>query len=269
MFELNSWHPITLPSMGRFYGGKMPGGNVEVTPWTTQQEEDLVRHGGKDTFTLRVLEKNVRLPQGMPLEDLVVGDQFFLLVQLRINSLSPFITYTWPCDDCRKKTKTQVDLRELSCRVPEEDEESPFDVKLPQAGVTISLKHQTVKDQIAVKKYSDEHNDDGVLVFRFSRQIESIDGHTLKYDEKKDFVRKLGLLDFQVMRKALNDRQVGYTLSMKIKCDHCGVVSDEFIPIENGFFRPDREDLERAAEELVAGNRAADELPCGQEVSVE
>ena len=260
MFELNSWHPLTLPSMGRFYKDKMPGGQVQVTPWTTQQEEDLVRHGGKADFNLRVLRNNVQLPEGLSLEDLLVGDQFFLLVQLRINSLSPYLTYTWPCE-CEKRTETQIDLRTMTCRTPDEDEDNPFDVKLPRADVMVTMAHQTVRDLLAVQEYAKTHDEGATQTFRFSRQIQAVDGHSLKYDEMKDFVRGLSMLDFQILRRALNDRQIGYILTMDLTCDHCGSVSKQLIPLQNSFFRPDRADLDRAAADLADGDRAPDTVP--------
>lgn len=253
------WHPLTLPSLGQFYGGKCPSGQVYITPWTTMQEEALVRYSdqGPGKLMAGMVSQNVRLPGGLMADELLTTDQYFLLVQLRAISLTRFVTLLFNCPACSKSSEKQLDLTQLKTRTPEPDEQEPFEVWLPKCDVTVELHFSRVKDALAIAEYK-KNNSDGALRYRYARQIDTINGESKKFDEKKDFVSKLILLDLQEMTDMIEQNETGLVTQLQIACDHCGRVEDEWeMPMTDSFFRPRRSDI-RAEIDLARQARRGD-----------
>lgn len=254
-----TWHPVVLPSMGIFYGEKCPGGAVEITPWTTAQEEMFVRYGGTKPMELigRLIESNVRLPAGMKHEDMLLTDRYFLLFQLRSLSLLPYYSFTHTCPKCSLEHQVTVDLTTLKVKVPDAGApQEPFEVKLPKCGRSVHVRFLRVSDEQAIEAYEQtvlrSINDPGSPATRFkiARQIEMIDGHTPKFDEKMSFVKDLHFLDLTLIRMTLDKNETGMLLNITTVCPRagCGQVDKWVLPFDNGFFRLTDADLERAGQ---------------------
>jgi hypothetical protein len=258
----NTWHIVTLPSMGVFYSGKCPGGKVEITPWTTAQEELHVTYGGRDPYTLidKLIEGNVRLPSGLTHDEMLTTDRFFLLYQLRSVSLVSKYTVIRTCK-CKHEHEVQVDIDALKVKVPDEGESEPFDVYLPRSKKTVALRLLRVADEKATreqgKKYSTMTGGNASSVgtaFTLARQILTIDGESKKFDERRDFVSKLVLLDLAVIRNAVEKHETGLLTSVEATCPKCGYVDSEWeVPLQETFFRLSESDIRAALE--VDGKR--------------
>lgn len=257
--DTRMWHPTQLPSQGRFYKtGKgepqCPEGKVEYALWTTTQEEILIRFGGQDGFVDKMLIDNVRLPAGMKYEDLLIADQFYLLMLLRMESICPFFTYHVSCRQCKKDYPTQANLKELKVLDKNEVADEPFECFLPHKGVSLMLRYPRIKDQSALEKISKDKSklsdavrgEDGILRYQYARQIVTLDGQSVQFNELKDFVAGLAMLDLRAIQMVMEDNDIGYNLSWESKCSSCGADNESDLPLDESFFRPGRTDIEAA-----------------------
>lgn len=255
MPDLRVWHPLTLPSEGRFYKSAAgeplcPGGKIEYALWTTEAEEILVRYGEADDIADRMLRSNIKLPETMEYEDLLVSDQFYILMKLRAESLCPYYTYTCGCRKCKKEYEVQANLQELKLLDINNVADEPISCALPAKGVELQLRFPRVKDAVALQKLEKELEEkqtpDGVLLYQYARQIVKVDGESMPFNEKKDLVRSLTMLDTSAIRMVLEDNDIGYNLMDESECTHCGTANQSAIPIDVRFFRPSRTDIATA-----------------------
>ena len=261
------WHPVKLPSNGQYYAGRCVEGKVEITPWTTAQEEMFVRYGGAKASELidKLIINNVRLPNGMKPDELLITDRFFLLFQLRGISLVTQYTFTHTCPKCQTEHPISLDINNLKVKVPDGEESEPFDVKLPRCGKKVSLRLFRASDEKAMLEYESKTIQRGVdsgspaYRFKLARQMEKIDGVTAKFDEKMSFISNLVWIDLQLMRKAIEKYETGLILDIEIECPKsgCSHAHKGEVPIQETFFRPLESDFESAvgmAEEPGTGN---------------
>lgn len=248
--EVAGWHPVTLPSLGQYYEGRLPKGVVHITPWTTQQEETMARYGGNPQAMMAgLMRDNVRFAGGMTYEDLLITDQFFLIMQLRSISLSRFMHVNTECGFCGKMDEVQINLNEMGVRTPEPDEVEPIEITLPRCGKTVALRFMRVKDALAEVAYQEQTEAKTVTRYRYARQILSIDGQSAKFDEKQDFVGSLVLLDLTVLRNALEDKETGVQSTVSRTCSQCGKVEKGWVaPLGAGFFRAGDADIRAEVE---------------------
>lgn len=247
--DSRQWHPLHLPSEGRFYGDSCPEGKIEYTLWTTAQEEMLVRYGGTEDLVDRMIIDNIRLPEGLEYDDLLTADQFFILMKLRAASITPFFTYEIECSKCRESYSHQANLNELDIAPGTERAEEPFACFLPHADVEIQLRFARIKDTKKIRdirKTKKGRGDEGMLKYIYARQIVQIDGQTKQFDELREFVSGLTSLDLNVIKLAMEDNDIGCTLSEESECSNCGRVNDSVIPVDTDFFRPRRVDVTAA-----------------------
>jgi len=250
----SSWHPLQLPSLGRYYGDKCPDGMVEVTPWTTAQEEEIVRHSqnpGKSNLVDKLLSANVRYPNGFKYEELVGADQHYLLLKIRTMSLSPFYSVEYICPRCEKTVPHQHNLEELDVTSPTEETtwDEPFKVVLPKCGADVEFRHLRMKDVKSVQDYknADSAIPRDAITFQFAKKIISVNGNSgMKFDEKRDFVKGLIMLDMEVFRDAADRKDFGFSTEVTVQCPRCSHEHVVDLPINMGFFRACRADIESA-----------------------
>lgn len=249
---------IILPSMGKYYGNKLPEGKIQITAWTVSQEDIIDRMGDEKENPLESLrsmvENNVLWPTGFTYDDLLTTDHFFLLMQLRCLSLTNFMTVIHTCPKCWTSAETQLDLSKATVKVPDEDdtEMEPFGCFLPKKKVEISVRFLRVGDEAAADKYV---KDAVVKVpaqakrFIYARQISAVGGQSLKFDERIDFVSTLAMLDLEVFKNRLLKKQTGITGFFSATCDTCKTEDKTWAPpLHVRFFRPLSTDIDRAAE---------------------
>lgn len=267
MTDALSWHPLRLPSQGRFYGAKSgeggakelvcPDGAIEYRLWTTEAEETLARYSGSVNLVDKMIEGNIRLPEGLAYGDLLVADQFFVLMRLRADSLCPFFTYAVKCGECGEKYDQQANLQELKVLDKTDTAEEPMSCFLPHAKVEVTLRYPRVGDSQylakieAQKKTQDKK--DGLMKYQFARQLITVDGRSVPFMELKDWVNGLTMLDIRAIGQVLDDNEIGYDLKDESECPRCGRINDPIVPVDESFFRPRRTDLARAIE-LAKGN---------------
>lgn len=252
----NGWHPVKLPSLGRFYDN-IPGGDIEITPWTTAQEEIMLRVGKSPGERLKVIQDlvrgNTRFPEGFDYGELLVADQHFLLMRLRAVSLMPQYTVDFACPNCQKNSPLSFNLDELEVITPDEGTAEPFTVKLPKCQMTVAVRLTRVKDEQAAIEYRQKQENAGLpdaegKSHRFSlvRQLVSVDGETgLKWDEKMEFIGGLHYLDLQVYKGIFAKNDIGLNMEARVECPSCGFRPLNWeIPLQLGFFHPKQCDID-------------------------
>lgn len=247
------WEPIQLPSLGRYYD-KCPDGMVEITPWTTVQEEEIIRHSKnpQGNFIDKLISSNVKFPDGFTMGDLLTSDQHFILMKLRALSIGCVYTVDYTCSECKTVQEVSTNIDELPVHVPDDDSswDEPFEVFLPKCGKTVSFRHLRVKDQQSISKNIKSREMVGLsdtVAFTLAKKIVSIDGDTsFKFDEKKDFVNSLVMLDTRVLSAEEEKFSSGIHTEISVVCSKCGLSTKWDIPIQIEFFRPKRTDIDAA-----------------------
>jgi hypothetical protein len=247
-------HEVTVPSKGLLYGDKMPDGKVAIVPWTIAQEEILIRQAemGSADLMHQLLRNNVLLPNGMQYEDLLTTDRFFLLVQVRCISLLSTMILPSKCPKCNHEHLAQVNLQQMPCKVPDEIDilEEPVELLLPKSKVTVSLRYRRVSDEIQSEKYASKKpgSKTAARAFLYARQISEIDGKSVPFDEKLEFVHRLVSLDLTMITDRLAKLSTGYTGRAKATCPECSHVDEMWEPpLHFSFFRLSAVDIESAA----------------------
>ena len=251
--DATEWFPITLPSMGKYYDGKVPGGELKLTPWTVAQEEIMVRYSETRSEELShdLMRNNIQYPSGFQYEDLLVTDQFFVLVNLRAISFLDFTTQIHECPECEHAEEVEVKFGNMTVRTAEDDDpEEPVPCFLPRKKIEVGLRFRRVSDIIAAAEYLKKVKvkaDALSRKFLYARQLVTVDGGSLKFDEKMDFVSRLAVIDLEAMNRVIEKHAVGYTGQYLVSCTKCGVQDERWVPaIHSDFFRPKTADIDKA-----------------------
>lgn len=254
--DLNKeWHPVTLPSKGALYDGKLPDGTLHITPWTVAQEEAIVRNseGDQTDLTHDLLRANVRWPAGFTYEDLLITDQFFLLLNLRMISLLDFMTLPYECPKCKTISQIEVNLPEIMVKTAEDtDPEEPYSVFLPRRKVKVTIRQQRVGDLEAAERYLKASNTPTKELrrkFLYARQIETIDGESVPFPDRMKWISVLSLLDLNALANISERHATGVQGQYEVKCPKCESLDKSWVPpIHADFFRPLPTDVERACQ---------------------
>jgi len=257
--KIDDWHPLTLPSKGLYYrdanGNDLcPGGEVQISPWKTYQEEAMIKYGGINSseFMSKLLQNNLQLPAGMTTDDLLMTDEFFILVQLRCLSLTPYATCPYTCPQCNNTEPVQVNFLDMDVVCPDETwPDEPVRVELPVSGHTVDLRFMRVKDLAAIQSYEVKSNHEASSSHYLARRVKAINGQPVKdFLQTRELLDKLVMLDSQILASALDEYETGYVMQTEIACKKCGFKYVAAIARDASFFRPRRIDLERQAQDL-------------------
>lgn len=266
--ETTEWHPVQLPSMGRWYGDALPEGKVQITPWTVAQEEMLTRRltGDSKDPTHDLLRGNTKFALGFSYEDLLLTDQFFLLLQLRCISFLSFMTLPYECK-CGAVTHIDVELPDIGVKTAEpEDPDMPFDIVLPKSKIPVGLRFQTIGDVIAADRYVEESAKPEQFAHRkflYARQLATIDGAADRtWEEKMEIIAKLPIFDLNAIVRTCDRHSSGFRGTYPAQCSSCDASDTGWVPpIHEDFFRPKPTDIDRAMQ-LAELPRKGSELPC-------
>ena len=130
------WEDVELPSKGLYYD--WPNGVIQVHPWGASVDKILAtsRLAQTGQSINYLINSCCRFPGGFNPEDLLVGDQVFLLYYLRgitYGNIYEFII-TCPNPQCQATSTHTADLNELAQTITWADESlggEPFKVSLP------------------------------------------------------------------------------------------------------------------------------------------
>ena len=151
------WEVVTLPSRGVYYGGKMPGGKIEVKPMGVDVDKMLVNQRLIKSGQLvnKIVEACARLPDGFEIREMLAGDFNYLLYYLRGITHGPIYEFVSACPVCGNKNIYEFDLTELAYTMkgPHPDwPEEPMTVTLPELSKTFD---KTVQAMVRLVRVDD------------------------------------------------------------------------------------------------------------------
>lgn len=136
--ELIPWEPCKLPSLGLYYGGIIPNGEVQVRAWGIHTDKILATTRLAQTGKALdyVIQNCVQLPDGFDHMNLLIGDRVFLLYYLRGITYGNMYEFLVECNNekCSNVWTEEYDLNQLASTVVHPNPElgsEPFKVSLP------------------------------------------------------------------------------------------------------------------------------------------
>lgn len=240
-------YKVVLPSRGYLYGGRLPGGEVIISPMTVA-EEKILAGGGRDRAldVLDLVVKRCLVDCPVPYEDLLLGDTFFLMMCIRNVSYGADYRFNISCGVCDKVFSYSLRIPEdLELTVlTEEDDCEPYEVKLPVRGDTVGFCLLRNKDEAFIRRQlkssyrSTLSPGDPSYSFRLASYIRTVNGEELPMAKKLEYVEGLLGMDSLALRNAIDDRECGVSLILHIECPNCGYEGEELMPFGKEFFRP-------------------------------
>jgi hypothetical protein len=274
--QLIPWEETTLPSKGIYYG--WTSGVVSVKAWSAKVDKILstARLAQTGQSVDYMLKECCRFPDGFDTQDLLVGDQIYLLYYLRgitHGNIYEFVS-TCPNASCQNIATHSIDLNELVTTIVWADESlgtEPFRVRLPYLSKTIGrevaagIRFLRVRDATVIQREKKAKN---ILVGGSRARIKPRDRAQIPVDHSRDeialddlvtqnietvvvdimgstdrlkirsIVNKMHSTDLAVIREWLTDNTPSIETMVELQCASCNETYRAMLPITESFFRP-------------------------------
>jgi hypothetical protein len=272
--QLIPWEETTLPSKGLYYG--WTSGVVSVRAWSSKIDKilansRLAQTGQSIDYMLR---ECCRFPDGFDVQDMLVGDQIYLLYYLRgITHGNEYeFALTCPNQQCQRVSTHSVDLNELVNTIVWADESlgtEPFIVNLPYLTritgkeISASVRFLRVHDANIIQRtkkakniiggsrakikprdriqQTDQSKDDIVLDDIVTQNIETVITDIMGVADRfkiKNVVDKMHSTDIATIRDWLSKHTPSIETVVEVQCANCGETHNIMLPITESFFRP-------------------------------
>lgn len=261
--ELLPWETIQLPSLGIYYGGRIPDGKVEVRPLGLTADKILAtsRLTQSGQAIDHIFKRYVRFPDKEfdPLE-LLVGDRTFLLFYLRGITHDHMYEFSIECsnESCSARSFHEYDLNQLQSKIqaPKAPSE-PIRVALPyltkrigkdvwcefrlMRGHDLQSLERIKKSQARLAGNRNTKNDiviDKDIEEQLCLLVLNINGVSDHHKVQKIVKEKMSSSDTQAINEAINSYSPGIDLKIEIVCPECNNHMSLMLPITETFFRP-------------------------------
>ena len=273
--QLIPWEETTLPSKGMYYG--WTSGVISVRAWSSKIDKilataRLAQTGQSIDYMIR---ECCRFPDGFDVQDMLVGDQIYLLYYLRgitHGNEYEFMT-ACPNEQCQQTAVHSIDLNDLVETIKWADESlgsEPFQVNLPYLSkstgrdIFASIRFLRVRDSSNIQRAKKARNIiggsararvkprdrmqqvdtsgmevalDDVVTQNIETVIVDIMGVTDRF-KIKSIVNKMHSSDVAVIREWLTDNSPSMETMVEMQCNSCGETHRAMLPITESFFRP-------------------------------
>lgn len=239
---------VTLPSRGIPYNvdGKnwLPNGECLVSSITVK---DIKTYSNKaldphDKASLLIF--NTCFFGDLKPDDLILADQFFLLIKIRAISYGNKYPFQLMCSACETQFKHEIDIeRTMSYKELADGWEEPFAAQLPVSGHTVQLRLLRGADERAisakVKKSQQKGNADSgaKMGLALAQAIVTVNGETVTGLTSQAFVENLAMRDCQAIEEAVGQNSCGYDPEFDVQCSSCGFNQTVRLPFGPDFFR--------------------------------
>lgn len=240
---------VILPTLGKLYlkndGSQVfPSGSVRISPMTVAEEKMLAQKNSDSSRKVVTLLNRVADFHGMDPTNLLVVDQFYLLMKVRALSYGSNYTFGYRCGECSHQFSHTINIEtELTVDVVDEDWAEPFDVHLPVSNKSIAFRLPRVFDEIELNKRKISRKDassDPTFVAILARCIASVDGEAFTNPRMAEgWLDKQAVRDREALTEALDAATPGYNTQIDITCPSCGYIHEEVLPMGADFFRSD------------------------------
>lgn len=249
-----------LPSRGVLYKDPesgdplLPGGHIRLRPLTTREEGIL--YGQADAVEkMHKMVSACIVDKTIDPADLLVIDQFFILLSLRVHSFGAEYDIPIRCQYCREQAKVKLNLVEaFSVQYMSEAAMEPFYVDLPVSGKRLGIRLQRVRDQFRLRQHTKRTRmqtvdaGDPSHVYRLALAIKEIAHHAdedgkpvmldIKSHEAEQFVHQMHMADSNFLQNEINRIEGGVDTRIYPECPACGASNEMRMPFELEFFRP-------------------------------
>ena len=242
---------VQLPSRGWFYDGALPDGWVELAPMTTKEEKLLLSPRSDRRELLHAVVKRCLRTDAVPLEDMLVADDMYLLLELRSMTYGPDYRFNLICSRCQSSSVYNITLPEgLRLRILTVADKEPFDVDLPVSKKKLSLRLLRVKDEQEIQRsvkrqssFSANQNQESVgggadYIHRLAKHIVAIDDEEVEMPQAMKFVESMLGRDSLAMRRKIEECDCGVELVIETFCQQCSSPIEQLMPFTAEFFRP-------------------------------
>jgi hypothetical protein len=240
--------PVVLPSRGFPYvvDGKayVPDGRVLISSMTVADEK-MYSNKGIDPYdkAALLLHRTCDLVEAKP-DDLLLSDQFFLLIKIRALSYGNRYGFQVMCENCDTQFRHELNIEtDMPCHVVETWEE-PFVVQLPVSGKLVGCRFLRGADQRVIgKQVKQQHlkavsrQDSPQFGLLLSRSITTIDGDPVDGAGVQLFIDKLAVCDRAAITEEINERSPGFDPEIEVSCPECGFSHRMVVPYGPEFFR--------------------------------
>jgi rRNA maturation protein Nop10 len=227
-----------LPSLGKFYGGRLPDGAVEVRKMTIA-ELSILEQGSGETRVDDIIKRCALLPDGLSPNELLISDRMYILFAIRSYSFSNQYTYDYKCPSCGGRNSQVCDLLvDLTVKTAGEDVTEPITISLPDADCSVDLKFMRSSDEVAIRKAKMTQSNTSENILTLERQIVAKNGEAMNAADKAVFVRELTAADVIRIKNRMEALESGLSTTVKPICTKCGEENEMGLPLGREFFRP-------------------------------
>ncbi|RJS14212.1 hypothetical protein DRW03_35145 [Corallococcus sp. H22C18031201] len=171
------------------------------------------------------------------------GDRFFALLQVRILTYGPEYAFAVPCQSasCRARINWELDLTQLPVRSLSDVSRASFvagnrfETTLPNAGKRVRFRLMTGEDERRLpqlQRAAPEKMLSSVLAYR----VLDIDGVDSR--DKRRFVEDLSLRDADFLVDEFDRVDCGVDTTLEVECPECFIRQEVELPFDRGFFLP-------------------------------
>lgn len=214
-----------LPSKGYPYKDTpWSSGDVQLHPMRVAEWKNVAsRRKQKDDPDTIMLRSCVILEEGCDLDQLLLSDRAFLLVQIRISSWGKNKEIEVRCPTCSKIVRDTVDLTQLEITEADPEWSEYFEHTLPNSGEVVTLKLLRGHDRKLITAMTEKSNDQETeaLTAQIFYSVAKVNGKELSVPEKLDWVNNLIIGDMYDISSTVNKKDSGVILSWNVDCN-CG-----------------------------------------------
>jgi len=240
--------PVTLPSRGIPYnvGGKnwLPEGKCLVSSMTVKDVKMYANKALDPHDKASLLLFNTCLFGELKPDDLILADQFFLLIKVRAISYGNKYPFQMMCSACDTQFKHEIDIeRTMGYKELSDEWEEPFKVQLPVSQHIVELRLLRGADERAISSKVKKSKQQGggeagaKLGLALAQAIMTVNGETLTGLAAQAFVEKLAMRDCQAIEDTIDENSCGYDPEFEVPCSECGFNQMVRLPFGPDFFR--------------------------------
>lgn len=235
-----------LPSLGIPYRSAefdpFPAGSVRISAMTVAEEKVMAQKGTDPNRKITNLIGKVCDLRGMKPEQLLVADQFYLLMKIRSLSYGSDYSFKFHCEHCSHQWKHSINLEtDLNVSVVDDEWVEPFELQLLSGNViTYRLLRSIDEIELNNRRIKKGDSEDPSFVSLLARCILSIDGTTVISPMVTEaWIEKMSVRDRALFTKHIESNTPGYSGDLEIQCPSCEHVHEAGLPMTADFFRPD------------------------------
>ena len=247
---------VFLPSNGKVYPNK-----ICIRPWKVKEIKQLSSANKNNISTVlnTIMRESVRA--SVPLNDMTTGDEIFLYMWQRINSLGEVMDVSAECPLCREMATLSFHLDELQVTSLPDDFEEPMimDLKKSKHKVTLRLSRKSDTDLADQYAHGVRKKDEGVIMLAtIAATILEIDGKPVQsMHEKVTWLESLPPHpDFMALQGVQELFAHGHNLNeAPYSCSMCGGSDVMMLPFRSEFFMSTSQNRDIARDAILSHKR--------------